>query len=144
MESLTPALFAVGAVNLIAFPLLLWLIKHKLEKFDGKREEARIAQAESERKAIEQREAERIIILAMSRTMLLDNYEKCVNKGYYTLEEREVYHKLYEAYKNDGGNSVIDEIAPRIRRLPLDPHQAARSKVVSGGRKHGFRLFHRR
>ena len=57
----------------------------------------------------------------MSRTMLLNNYEKCVDKGFYTLEEREVYHKLYEAYKSDGGNSIIDEIAPRIRRLPIEP-----------------------
>lgn len=121
MEALTPALFIVGAVDLLAFPLILWLIKRYLERFDGKREEARVERAENERKAIEQREAERVIILAMSRTMLLDNYEKCVNKGYYTLEEREVYHKLYEAYKDDGGNSIIDEIAPRIRALPMEP-----------------------
>lgn len=121
MEALTPALFAVGIVNLIAFPLLLWLIKRKLEKFDNKREDARIAQAEAERKIIKQREAERTIILAMSRTMLLDNWEKCVEKGCYTVEEREVYHKLYEAYKSDGGNSIIDEIAPRIRALPMEP-----------------------
>lgn len=126
METITPALFVVGAVNLIAFPLLLWFIKRYLERFDGKRDAARIAQAEAERKAIEQREAERVIILAMSRTMLLDNYEKCVGKGYYTLEEREVYHKLYEAYKSDGGNSIIDEIAPRIRRLPIEPPKEAK------------------
>ena len=121
MEALTPALFIVGVVDLLAFPLLLWYIKRKLEKFDGKREDARLAQAENERNAAKQREAERVIILAMSRTMLLNNYEKCVEKGYYSLEEREVYHKLYEAYKDDGGNSVIDEIAPRIRRLPIEP-----------------------
>lgn len=121
MESITPALFAVGAVNLIAFPLLLWFIKRQLERFDGKRDEARLEQAEAERRKIKQREAERTIILAMSRTMLLDNYEKCVSKGCYTVEEREVYHKLYEAYKADGGNSVIDEIAPRIRALPIEP-----------------------
>jgi len=120
MEAITPALFAVGAVNLLLFPLLLWYIKRHLERFDGKREEARVERAETERKAIEQREAERVIILAMSRTMLLDNYEKCMAKGYYTLEEREVYHKLYEAYKSDGGNSIIDEIAPRIRKLPIE------------------------
>lgn len=120
MEAITPALIAVGAVNLLLFPLLLWYIKRHLERFDGKREEARVERAETERKAIEQREAERVIILAMSRTMLLDNYEKCMAKGYYTLEEREVYHKLYEAYKSDGGNSIIDEIAPRIRRLPIE------------------------
>lgn len=121
MEAITPALIAVGVVNLVAFPLLLWYIKRKLEKFDGKRENARIAQADAERKAIEQREAERVIILAMSRSMLLNNYERCVEKGYYTVEEREVYHKLYLAYKSDGGNSVIEDIAPRIRALPMEP-----------------------
>ena len=121
MEAITPAVIAAGAVNIVAFPLLLWFIKRYLERFDAKREDARIEQAEAERKKIEQREAERIIVLAMSRTMLLNNYEKCMDKGYYTLEEREVYHKLYEAYKSDGGNSIIDEIAPRIRRLPIEP-----------------------
>jgi hypothetical protein len=117
---LTPAFFAVGAMNLVAFPLLLWFIKRQLERFDGKREEARLERAEAEQKKIEQREAERTIILAMSRTMLLNNYEKCMSKGCYTVEEREVYHKLYEAYKSDGGNSVIDDIAPRIRKLPIE------------------------
>lgn len=117
---LTPAFFAVGVVNLVAFPLLLWFIKRQLERFDGKRDEARLEQAEAERQKIKQREAERTIILAMSRTMLLDNYEKCMSKGCYTVEEREVYHKLYEAYKDDGGNSIIDEIAPRIRALPME------------------------
>ena len=121
MEAITPALFAVGAVNLVMFPLLVWFIKRYLERFDGKRDRARAEQAEAERIAIEQREAERVIILAMSRTMLLDNYEKCVNKGYYTVEEREVYHKLYEAYREDNGNGIIAEIAPRIRALPLEP-----------------------
>lgn len=121
MEVFTPALFIVGAVDLLAFPLLLWFIKRYLERFDGKRENARVERAELEHRKIKQREAERTIILAMSRTMLLDNYEKCMDKGFYTLEEREVYHKLYEAYKSDGGNSIIDEIAPRIRRLPIEP-----------------------
>jgi hypothetical protein len=121
VEAITPALIAVGAVNLLLFPLLLWFIEHRLERFDLKRETARIERAEADKAAIKQREAERVIILAMSRTMLLDNYEKCMKKGCYTVEEREVYRKLYEAYKSDGGNSVIDEIAPRIRRLPMEP-----------------------
>ena len=128
MESaITPAFFVTGIVNLLAFPLLLLYIKQHLERFDGKRERARIERAKVEREAIERREAERVIILAMSRTMLLNNYEKCMDKGYYTLEEREVYHKLYEAYKSDGGNSIIDEIAPRIRALPIEPPKDDRS-----------------
>ena len=120
MEAITPALFVAGAINIVAFPLLFWFIKRQLEHFDGKRDDARTEQAEAERKAAKQRDAERVIILAMSRTMLLNNYEKCVDKGYYSLEEREVYHKLYEAYRDDNGNGVIEEIAPRIRALPME------------------------
>lgn len=123
-----PALRAViitGIVEMLMVPVVVYLVKRaigkRLDHFDEKRDEARIAQAEAERKMIEQREAERTIILAMSRTMLLDNWEKCMDKGCYTVEEREVYHKLYLAYKSDGGNSIIDEIAPRIRALPMEP-----------------------
>jgi len=108
-------------MDLIAFPLLLWFIKRYLERFDGKRDRARAERAENERRIIEQREAERTIILAMSRSMLLNNYERCMDKGFYTVEEREVYHKLYVAYRDDGGNSVIEDIAPRIRALPMEP-----------------------
>jgi len=121
VEALTPALLIAGALNIVAFPLLFWFIKRLLEKFDGKREKARIEQSEAEIKAIEQREAERGIVLAIARTMLLDNYEKCMEKGYYTVEEREVYAKLYENYSDDGGNGIIEEIAPRIRALPMEP-----------------------
>jgi hypothetical protein len=52
--------------------------------------------------------------------MLLDNYEKCMTKGSYSIEEREVYGKLYAAYKDDGGNGVISTVAERIRKLPLE------------------------
>jgi hypothetical protein len=96
-------------------------LSSQFKRGDEKREEARIERAEIERKKIEQREAERTIILAMSRTMLLNNYEKCLNKGFYSVDERDVYSKLYEAYKDDGGNGVIDTIAEHIRKLPIEP-----------------------
>ena len=121
MADLTPALLIVGTVNLVMFPLILWAIKRWLEKFDAKREEARIEQRETERMKIEQREAERGIVLAIARTMLLDNYEKCMDKGFYTVEERNVYGSLFRNYVSDGGNGVIEEIAPRIRALPMEP-----------------------
>ena len=120
MEALTPTLFAVGAVDLVMFPLLVWVIKRYLERFDGKRERARVEQAENERRIIEQREAERDIVLAIARTMLLNNYEKCMEKGFYSVEEREVYHSLWLSYVKDGGNGIIEEIAPRIRALPME------------------------
>jgi len=123
-----PALRAViitGIVELLAVPVIVFLVKRaigkRLDHFDARREQARLAQAENERRIIEQREAERSIVLAIARTMLLDNYEKCMAKGYYTVEEREVYSVLYKNYKNDNGNGVIDAIAERIRELPMEP-----------------------
>lgn len=125
MDQAVTQVIVAGVIELLMLPLLLFALKHllgkRLDHFDEKRDEARTAQAEAERKAIEQREAERHIILAISRTMLLNNWEKCMEKGYYTIEEREVYHKLYEAYRDDSGNGIIEEIAPRIRALPMEP-----------------------
>lgn len=121
MDAITPTLIAVGIINLLMFPILAWLIKRslgqKLDHMDEKRDEARAEQAEDKK----QREAERSIVLAIARTMLLNNWERCMDKGYYTVEEREVYHKLWVSYARDGGNGIIEEIAPRIRALPMEP-----------------------
>ena len=123
-QAMTQVVIA-GVIELLALPILIFVVKHaigkRLDDFDEKREEARAERAENERRKIEQREAERGIVLAIARTMLLDNYEKCMDKGYYTVEEREVYSKLYENYANDGGNGIIEAIAPRIRALPMEP-----------------------
>ena len=125
MEAITQQVLALAVLQLLMCPLVVWLVRRfvgrRMDAYDEKRELARIEQAENEKRAREQREAERTIILAMSRSMLLNNYERCVEKGYYSLEERDVYHKLYAAYKADGGNSVIDETASRIRKLPIEP-----------------------
>lgn len=98
----------------IATPVIVYLMQRttnkKLDDFNKKREDAR-----------RKRDAEHVIVLAIARTMLLDNFEQCVRKGYYTVEEREVYGKLYAAYTDDGGNGVLATVAERIRELPLEP-----------------------
>ena len=114
MEAVTPALIAVGIINLLMFPVIAWFIKRslgqKLDHMDEKRDEAR-----------EQAAAERRLTLAMARSQLLENYERCMDKGYYTVDEREVYHELYEAYHKDGGNGIMDTLAIKITRLPTEP-----------------------
>ena len=114
MDAITPALIAVGVVNLLMFPILAWLIKRmigkRLDIFDQKRDDAR-----------EQAVAERRLTLAMARSQLLDNYERCMDKGYYTVDEREVYHELYEAYHKDGGNGIMTDLRKKIVELPTDP-----------------------
>jgi hypothetical protein len=113
------------ALNALLTPLVPFVAQRatgkKLDAFDRKRDAAREEREERERQEAERREAERSIVLAIARTMLLDNYEKCMKKGYYTLEEREVYGKLFAAYEFDGGNGVIGSIAPQMRELPMEP-----------------------
>ena len=58
------------------------------------------------------------LVLGMSRVMLLENYRKCEEKGFYSMEDREVFSKLFEAYRASGGDGIIDQLAPKIRALP--------------------------
>lgn len=122
MEAITPTLIAVGLVNLLMFPVLTWFIKRmiggRLDTFDQRREVAR-----------EQAAAERRLTLAMARSQLLENYERCMEKGYYTVDEREVYHELYDAYHKDGGNGIMDALAKKITQLPTEPPHEPKSHV---------------
>ena len=124
MDPIFNTVIITGIVEMLMVPVVVYLVNRaigkRLDRFDEKREDARTAQAQAELKLIEQRDAERTLVLAMTRTMLLDNWEKCMEKGYYTIEEREVYHELYKAYRKDDGNGIIEEIAPRIRALPIE------------------------
>lgn len=83
-----------------------------------KRSEMEEAQKE-EAKLKQQKED--LALLAIMRTMLKDNADKCFEKGYYSVEEREIYSALYKVYKEYGGNGVIDEMGNRLRPLPYEP-----------------------
>lgn len=128
MNPLVLQVIVAGVMELLVAPLIVAimvkLFGRRLDHFDEKRELARVERAEEKKREGKQRDAERNIILAIARTMLLDNYEKCISKGYYSIDEREVYSKLYEEYKRDGGNGIIDMIADRIRELPLEPPES--------------------
>jgi hypothetical protein len=125
MDPLITQVIVAGVLELVMAPILVFLLKRgissRLDVFDEKREMAREERAEDKKREHEQRKAERAMILAIARTMLLDNYEKCVSKGFYSVEEREVYSLLHKSYREDGGNGVIETIAERIRKLPLEP-----------------------
>lgn len=56
--------------------------------------------------------------IGVARIMLLNAYKEAVDKGYYSIEERDVYHSLFEAYKAAGGDGVIDDVAEKIVTLP--------------------------
>lgn len=75
--------------------------------------------ATSYRRQREEREAIKAdLVLCMARIMLLEHYHRCVSKGFYSVEERDVYHPLYEAYDAAGGDGVLTPIAKKIVELP--------------------------
>ncbi len=83
--------------------------------------QSRSAMEEAQKKEEKlKQEKEDMALLAIMRTMLKDNADKCFEKGCYSVEEREIYSALYKAYKEYGGNGVIDEMGNRLRPLPYE------------------------
>ena len=55
--------------------------------------------------------------------MLLENYEKCMDKGFYSLNERQVYHPLFDNYRKMGGDGIIDDLSERLLELPTEKEE---------------------
>ena len=111
----------VGIIVSVVTTYLAHKVKQRDEEMIRYRKE-REAKENADAKAREEREqAMDLLTVGMARTMLLNNYEKCIEKGYYSVSEREVYHKLYKAYTGAKQNGIIDEIAEKIVDLPTEP-----------------------
>ena len=84
-----------------------------------------IADLKKYRSEREQKEAAKDeLILGMARVMLLENFEKCEAKGYYSMSDKEVYGKLFRAYQASGGNGIIDDLGEKLRAMPTRPAAA--------------------
>ena len=97
----------VSAIVTIITGVLVFIIKSyigDLKQYRKKREKEEKAKDE--------------LLLGLARCSLLENYYKCEREGVYSMQNREVYGKLFEAYKECGGDGVIDQLAPKLRKLP--------------------------
>lgn len=95
-----------GVVTLIT-GILLWILKSymgDLKQYRKKREKEEKAKDD--------------LLLGLARCSLLENYYKCEQAGVYPMQNREVYGSLFAAYKECGGNGVIDQLAPKLQKLP--------------------------
>lgn len=65
-------------------------------------------------------------LMGILRERLVENYHRCIDKGYYTQEEREVYGKMYKCYTEDpfNGNGVIHQLQPKMASLPWTEEEA--------------------
>lgn len=69
----------------------------------------------------EEREvAKKELDLCLARIMLLENYERCMDKGFYSLNERQVYHPLFDNYRKMGGDGIIDDLSEKLLELPTE------------------------
>lgn len=79
---------------------------------------------EEQRLAAQKVEQEAIISAqrGLIKERLLENYNKCLSKGFYTRDEREVYEELFERYESApfNGNGVIHDLHSLMRELPWE------------------------
>ena len=101
--------------------LLTGFLGFKLQKRDNKMDELNKQNKEKDthRDNLE---------LMMAAQMLYKNYRDCVEKGYYSLEERKVYHPLYEAYIGCSGNGTIKSLGPIMLAMPTEPPEHPRRR----------------
>lgn len=68
-------------------------------------------------------------LMGILRERLVENYNRCMAKGYYSKEEREVYGKMYDCYTQDpfNGNGVIHQIQPIMQKMPWTEEEAKKS-----------------
>lgn len=113
-DALTPITIAlISASPAVIVAIIQLFTNYSNRKYRLKKEQEDRVLAENTKKNDE-------LQLAMARLMLLDEYKKCIRRGYYDIDERTVYHEMYVAYKDKGGNGIIDDIQAKIITLPTE------------------------
>lgn len=122
MEAITPALIVVGAINLLMFPVLAWIIKRslgaKLDAMDEARELARKQREDDARLSRMWRDAMESGMKSLLRAELLHENRKWAAKGYCPFESKQYLERLHDAYKGVGGNSLGDRLYEQTVALP--------------------------
>lgn len=103
----------VSAFITIVTGVILFVLKSYITDLKKYREEREIKE-----------QAKDDLLLGLARVSLLENYYKCEKAGFYSLKDREVYGKLFEAYRLNGGDGVIDQLAPKLRAMPTSPNHS--------------------
>lgn len=125
MEAITPALIAVGCLNLLMFPVLAFLIKRylgqKLDTYDEKRERARKEAENAREESRLWRKAMERGMRSMLRAELISEHAKWTDLGYCPTDPRGHVTRCHQAYNDLGGNSFGDDLYEQVSALPLYP-----------------------
>ncbi len=82
------------------------------------RENARLKKERDENRAIRHKAMENGVVCIL-RKLLMDEHELWVGKGYITSHALESGLLMYKAYKDLGGNGMIDHMEDEIQSLPI-------------------------
>ena len=108
----------------IAISVFTGYLSLKVKQLDQKNQAYRKEREEKERTEAEKQrireESISALSLGMARSMLLENYYKASERGFYPIQDREVYHELFVAYEQAGGDGILHTLAEKIVELPTD------------------------
>lgn len=117
--------FAIGAIDALLMPFILIYIKRTLDRFDAKREEARVEErTRAEKRARLEREnsdEQRSIakgVRSLLRSELIHEHRKWMDVGSCPLESKEYVQHTYDAYHGLGGNDIGTSMYQDIMGLP--------------------------
>lgn len=98
-------------------------ILHKANEETLKYRELRDAR---DKEALKVQAAVIVSLKGMLRERLLDNYQRCKEKGYYTKEERETYGELFKCYEQEpfDGNGIMHQLQPIMQAMPWTEEEA--------------------
>lgn len=79
-----------------------------------------------DQEALKVQEAVIISLKGMLRERLLDNYKRCLEKGYYSKEERETYGEMFKCYEQEpfDGNGIMHQLQPIMQAMPWTEEEA--------------------
>ena len=101
-----------------------------LQKANKATVEYRQLRDKRDREALKVQEAVIVSLKGLLRERLLDNYKKCMEKGYYSEAERETYGEMFKCYESDpfDGNGIMHQLQPKILALPWTEEETKKSK----------------
>lgn len=122
MESITPSLIAVGCINIVMFPMLLWIAKRYLgrylDRLDKTREDAKAEQASEIMENRTWREAMTAGMRSLLRAEIISEHRRWTKVGSCTLETKEYLTRCHAAYRGVGGNDIGDALYEEVMKLP--------------------------
>lgn len=92
----------------------------KLEKIDHSLELISDDIKESSEYTKESDDLIKAALCSMQRQSLLNECEKCIKRGFATLEQKETITSQYDSYHALGGNSFVTTLYEQVMKLPLE------------------------